>query len=121
MFSGRWINDQGSSMILREQDGAVTGVYITRIGHDDVVEKQHPLVGQATGRVIGFVVRWPMAGSVTSWSGCLVTDATGAPAIHTVWHLARERVPGDPPRQAQPWESFLTYTSVFRKAPDQAA
>lgn len=115
MFTGRWVNDQGSSMVLQEHDGAISGFYITRIGNDDVQEKQHPLVGCTTGPLIGFVVSWPAASSLTSWAGRLVTDASGQATIHTVWHLARERVAGDPPRPAQPWETFLTYSSVFRK------
>lgn len=115
MFAGRWRNDQGSAMELRQDGDAITGDYITRIGDDRVVEKRHPLVGRAAGGVIGFVVSWGAASSVTSWAGKLMTDAEGGQSIHTVWHLARDNIAGDPPRPAQPWETFLTYASVFRK------
>ena len=118
MFAGRWVNDQGSAMELRQDGPAISGAYVTRIGDDRSTERRHDLVGMATGPMIGFVVAWPASGSVTSWAGRLVTAADGSQAIHTVWHLARSRVPGDPPRDAAPWESFLTYASVFRRADD---
>lgn len=105
-------------MVLHQNGDAITGVYITSIGHEQVVRTEHTLVGRAVGNVIGFVVGWPAAASLTSWAGRLGADANGSATIHTVWHLARETIAGDPPRPAQPWETFLTYTSVFRKVPD---
>ncbi len=118
MFTGRWVNDQGSVMELRQDGTAVSGAYVTRIGDDKSTERRHDLVGLATGPMIGFVVAWPASISVTSWAGRLVTAADGTAAIHTVWHLARGRVPGEPPRDPAPWESFLTYTSIFRRDGD---
>ena len=126
MFSGTWRNDQGSGMELHQEGDIITGVYITKIGNDLVVEKRHPLIGRSVGPLIGLIVTWPAASSITSWTGRLVIDAAGQRSIHTVWHLARENIAGDPPRPAQPWETFLTYASVFRPVPeavgvDQAA
>ena len=118
MFTGRWVNDQGSAMELRQDGTAVAGAYVTRIGDDRSTKRRHDLVGMAAGPMIGFVVAWPASDSVTSWAGRLVTAADGTRSIHTVWHLARARVPGDPSRDAAPWESFLTYASVFRRADD---
>ena len=118
MFTGHWVNDQGSAMELRQDGAAVTGAYVTRIGDDRSTERRHDLVGLATGSTIGFVVAWPASGSVTSWVGRLVTAPDGTAAIHTVWHLARAHAPGDPTRELAPWESFLTYTSVFRRTED---
>lgn len=115
MFQGRWVNDQGSVMELVQEGTAITGAYLTRIGNDKVVEQRHALVGQATGALIGFVVAWHASGSLTSWAGRLVTGPDGSQTIHTVWHLARGRIAGDPPRDAAPWETFLTYSSVFRR------
>ncbi len=91
MFTGHWINDQGSVMELHQDGTTITGVYVTRIGSDKVVEQRHTLVGQATGALIGFVVAWPASGSLTSWAGRMVTGPDGAQAIHSVWHLARAR------------------------------
>ena len=89
MFSGTWRNDQGSGMELHQEGDIITGVYITKIGNDLVVEKRHPLIGRTVGPLIGLIVTWPAASSITSWTGRLVTDAAGQRSIHTVWHLGR--------------------------------
>lgn len=82
MFAGTWVNERGSAMILEQQGDRISGRYVTRIGHEDVAEKDHSIVGVATGTTIGFVVAWPAAGSVTSWAGRVETDAGGnAPCI----------------------------------------
>jgi len=121
MFTGQWVNDQGSAMELRQDGNTISGFYVTRIGSDKVVEQRHALLGQATGPLIGFVVAWTASGSLTSWAGRMVIGPDGGQAIHAVWHLARAQVPGNPPRDAAPWETFLTYTSVFRRAPGRDA
>lgn len=114
MFAGTWLNERGSGMILEQDGDRISGRYLTRIGHDAVAGKHHPIVGMANGATIGFVVAWPAAGSLTSWAGRLETDASGHATLHTVWHLVRP-VAGDPPRPLEPWESFLTNSSVFRR------
>lgn len=116
MFAGEWVNDNGSAMILEQHGDRISGHYVTRVGHDAVADKDHPITGFANGPVIGFVVAWPAAGSVTTWAGRLETDAQGNAALHTVWHLVRT-VSGDPPRPLNVWECFLTNSSVFRKRP----
>jgi hypothetical protein len=117
MFAGTWVNERGSAMILEQQGDRISGRYVTRIGHEDVAEKDHAIVGVANGTTIGFVVAWPAASSVTSWAGRIETDAGGNAALHTVWHLVRS-VSGDPPRALGIWESFLTNSSVFTRHRD---
>jgi hypothetical protein len=115
VFAGTWLNERGSAMILAQDGNKICGRYLTRIGHDAVAGNEHPLTGFANDTTIGFVVGWPAADSVTSWAGRLEVDAEGNAALHTVWHLVRA-TSGDPPRSLQVWESFLTNSSVFRKA-----
>jgi hypothetical protein len=119
MFAGRWVNERGSAMILEQRGDQISGRYVTKIGHEEVAGKTHPIVGFANGTTIGFVVAWPAAGSVTTWAGRLEVDAEGSATLHTVWHLVRESS-GEPPRTLNIWESFLTNSSVFRKDCNQA-
>jgi hypothetical protein len=115
MFAGTWVNERGSAMILEQQGDRISGCYVTRIGHEDVAERNHPVVGVANDTTIGFVVAWPAAGSVTSWAGRIDTDADGNATLHTMWHLVRS-VSGEPPRELGIWESFLTNSSVFTRS-----
>lgn len=114
-FVGRWRNEQGSEMVLRKDNEIISGKYITAVGDDRVVGTQHDLIGRANGDLIGFVVTWPASESMTAWVGRLVCKTGEADTIHTVWHLVRKFVKEQPQRLAQPWESFLTYTSIFTR------
>jgi hypothetical protein len=105
-------------MILRQRDHEISGEYITGIGDDRARGRSSPLVGMATGELVGFVVCWPASGSLTSWTGRLVREQ--APhgevwKLHTVWHLAREDAAGEPPRKNALWETFLTNSSIFER------
>jgi hypothetical protein len=76
----------------------------------------------ATGDLVGFVVSWPAVNSLTCWAGRLVHQKLPDGeiwALHTVWHLARQDVAGDPPREAAVWETFLTNSSVFQRIGDE--
>ena len=118
MFSGRWQNERGSEMILKEDKGRITGEYITKVGDDRVLQKPIPIVGLASEKTIGFVVTWSEASSTTSWSGRYYKDeASGQEFIHTVWHLVRQQATtgGDQTEEIPLWQAFLTNTSVFKK------
>jgi hypothetical protein len=122
MLPGRWRNERGSEMILRQRDHGISGEYITHIGDDRARDRSAPLVGMVTGALVRFVVSWPAAKSLTSWTGRLVHErrAEGETwTLHTVWHLARQEVAGDPPREAAVWETFLTNCSVFERIGDE--
>jgi len=118
MFSGRWRNERGSEMILRQRDHEISGEYITHIGDDRAKGRNSPLVGLATAELVGFVVCWPPSGSLTSWTGRLVREHTAQGEVwklHTVWHLAREDAAGERPRKNDLWETFLTNSSIFER------
>lgn len=117
MFTGIWRSDAGSELRLCEDSGVITGTYVTAIGDHRVRCREHRLVGRCLGTLVGFVVAWPEANSLTSWTGRLVLRSGLPPELHSMWHLVRETVE-QPPRAAEPWESFLTYSSVFRKDSD---
>jgi hypothetical protein len=122
MLSGKWRNERGSEMLLRLEGLNISGTYTTRIGDDRAKDIDVPLVGLASGELVGFVVCWPEASSLTSWAGRLVRDEgpDGETwSLHTVWHFARQELPGDPPRTTQVWDTFLTNSSVFRKIRDK--
>ena len=115
IFSGTWVNERGSRMILDQQGATVRGSYVTQIGNDKVVRQEHPIIGFANGTSIGFVVSWPAALSLTSWVGRLEFDAHSKPKLHTMWHLVRPASESDPSKPLQIWESFLTNSSVFER------
>jgi len=102
-------------MVLHLSRGKITGTYVTRIGDKRALSKPRPLVGQAHGDTIGFVVTWPDVGSLASWVGRLVIKNGQADSIHTVWHLVRPSKPELPAERVDLWASFLTNSSVFRR------
>jgi hypothetical protein len=114
VFTGRWRNERGSEMVLRQDGNAISGVYVSRVGDEKALGREQELTGFATGELIGFVVCWSASESLTSWVGRLVRgDANWT--LHTVWHLGRQWLEGEPRRGAEVWETFLTNTSVFTK------
>ena len=50
MLSGRWKNDRGSEMILRQKDQRIVGEYITRIGTAAAI-RLDPRLRQVTGNL----------------------------------------------------------------------
>jgi hypothetical protein len=115
-LDGEWVNAAGSSLIITEHGGALAGVYRTAIGAADH-GRAYPLTGWRNGRCLGFTVSWaPESDSVTAWTALLHDD--GAPALHALWVLVRDRAYARGPegiaeRPAAPWEAFSVQTSVF--------
>lgn len=118
ILAGRWRNERGSEMILCQKGRSLSGEYITSIGDGQSVGQALPLIGMAHGTLVGFVVCWPDSSSLTTWAGRIVRDESATESkgwhLHTVWHLVRE-CSGDPPRETEVWDSFITYTSIFSK------
>jgi hypothetical protein len=109
-------------MVLLQDGSNLSGVYITNVGDERAVQREATLVGLTTGELVGFVVCWPDSSSLTSWAGRLVRneEAEGpSHSLHTVWHLARQHVGGEPPHVTEIWETFLTYGSIFKKIADR--
>jgi Avidin family len=70
--AGLWLNELGSRLMLDEPvDNALSGTYASSVG---VTRDPQPLTGyclrQRDGSaVIGFVVHWPAADSLATWTG----------------------------------------------------
>jgi hypothetical protein len=108
---GRWRNERGSVLEIRNYDaatGAISGQYISNSGTTD----SHPMVGwinsappQTKGdhaEVITFAVRWGTFGSVSAWAGtCAVNSHSGLEQISALWHTAR-------PNSEFEWQHILT-------------
>lgn len=94
LLGGTWRNELGSSLHLSSApEGELGGTYRSAVGID---LGTHRLVGLhgpvlADGSVdLGFVVQWPLAGSVGTWTGRYdpMTDR-----IQAMWVLVSERDP----------------------------
>jgi hypothetical protein len=102
---GSWRSELGSELELHNTDGFLTGRYASAVG---TVHDPQPLIGFCTppsGRgtvVVGFVVRWPATGSLTTWTGRYDSDtdrmnmtwvlesATPSPTAWRATHLGQD-------------------------------
>lgn len=84
-FSGRWRNQMASFMDLAVNGSTVTGTYnsASSAGGGSV---QGAITGVTVGDLIAFTVLWTASGSITSWTGQLIDEASG-PKLRTLWHL----------------------------------
>ena len=124
-LTGLWKNELNSSMIINAQDdGAITGYYITQVGNVDPVKfllvgTFAPITtnnpgdrpGEAT---LGFVVNWNMPKkdkpqSVTAWSAQLIYDDNDQLKIDASWMLKRKST------WDQKWGSATTNVDTFHK------
>jgi len=114
LFSGAWMNDRGSQVVIENNDGVLSGYYQTNLGEPDKSAK-FPLTGFAQGDQITFTVNFKGYGSMTSWTGQLTEDS-GGPYIRTLWNLTRD-VPDDREDEDM-WSSITSGASEFRRATD---
>ena len=109
-LDGVWRNQLGSRVrLVAELDGSLAGTYESAVGDTRLPQ---PLLGQCEAVapsgpvVLGFVVRWPAAGSVAVWAG---TIDDRLDRIHASWLLVEGReAPGA-------WGSTRTGTDEFRR------
>jgi hypothetical protein len=115
---GRWRNERGSVLEIRNYDaatGAISGQYISNSG----TTGSHPMVGWIDSapfqtsdsckgckgnhaEVITFAVRWGPVGSVSAWTGtCAVNSHSGLEQISAQWHTTR-------PNSGFDWDHTLT-------------
>ena len=123
---GRWKNERGSVLEIRNYDaatGAISGEYTSRSGAS-ASSTPYPVVGwinsapaksSAPGKagkgdhrdVFTLAVRWGEHGSVTAWIGtCAVNSQSGLAQISTLWHTSR-------PNTEFEWRHTLTGSEVF--------
>lgn len=87
-----WQNETGSTMSLKvAPDGSVSGTYVNRASGTGCQFSPYPIVGQANGNFIAFVVAWDNATSnchsITAWSG-YVSATRPVAQIATRWNIA---------------------------------
>ena len=116
---GRWVNQNGSELQLDvTAGGAVGGWFESRKGRA-AAGQRYPVLGRANGTLVSFIVDFRTdgqdLGSITSFSGRLALGTDGAPALHTMWILARAFEDAEHTRPTQPWNSFLVNADVFRR------
>jgi hypothetical protein len=115
LFSGVWENDRGSAVTFKTEDSLLSGFYQTNVGQPDKSQK-FPLTGFTEGDQITFTVNFKTYGSMTSWTGQLTQDETGA-YIRTLWHLTRDVA--DPQEDDDLWKSITAGASNFRRKDGQ--
>ena len=109
-WDGTWRNGVGSEMTVRESGGIVSGTYRTNVGRPEAAES-FPIVGVAHEDMIAWTVDFGDHGSLTAWTGRLVSGED--PRIETLWHLVRNRDDAGEPLPA--WASTLTGAATFRR------
>ncbi|MFN3237814.1 MAG: avidin/streptavidin family protein [Pseudomonadales bacterium] len=117
-ISGRWVNQNGSIVEFEEQQGVLSGVYISRKGRS-AAGKQYPLTGVINGEVLAFAVNWQdddaNLESITSFTGRLERRNGEVYAVHTMWVLARRWENEERTRETGSWNAFLTNADVFHR------
>lgn len=110
LFDGSWENDSGSLVTFEVKDGEVHGTYQTNVGQPDK-NQSFALIGFVQGDQITFTVNFKGFGSMTAWTGQLITDKNDKPYIRTLWHLTRDVA--DDKEQDDIWKSINTGASNF--------
>ncbi len=115
-ISGEWINQNGSTVKLVVQDGAVSGWYRSAKGRA-AIAKRYRLIGQQNGELVTFQVDWQDADAnlhaITAFSGRIIG---GGREIHTVWTLVRQFEDVQQSNPTGAWNAFLTNADVFKRA-----
>lgn len=114
-INGEWVNQNGSTVELIVDHGAVSGWYCSAKGRA-AIDRRYPLIGHQNGELVTFQVDWQDAEAnlhaITAFSGRIVGGGT---EIHTVWTLARQFEDADRTRPTGAWNAFLTNADVFKR------
>ena len=114
---GKWRNEQGSVLEIRNYDaatGAISGVYTSHSGAS-AGSTPYPVVGWTNSEPVGssdskvnhaevitFLVHWGAIGGVSAWTGtCAVNSHSGLQQISALWHTTR-------PNSEFYWQHTLT-------------
>jgi hypothetical protein len=92
-FSGTWINELGSSVILTQKGDVLTGTYNSAVSADEHSTLGH-LQGYVDGGLISFVVHWDEFQAITAWVGELDPKAAKQ-TINTLWQMTKKVPSGD--------------------------
>jgi hypothetical protein len=111
-LSGTWYNQHGSELHLEiGEDGKLAGNFRSGTGLASR-SGAHALVGFAAKDLVTFAVNFGESGSLTAWTGHLVTE--GEPTLHMMWHMT-VLMPSRHPEQDL-WKGVWTGSDVFRRS-----
>lgn len=105
-FTGTWINELKSKMMLVQKNNALRGSYESAksaSGHKTTGDLQ----GYVNGDLIAFVVRWHEFQAITSWVGQL--DPTNPKLLNTLWQMTKQVAAGEE------WASINAGADYFTK------
>jgi hypothetical protein len=111
-FSGSWINDLDSVMVISQNGQSITGNYTTAVTALCAQSYTAKLIGTINGDLISFVVNWGAYMSITAWVGQMVNDKDGKPVIKTLWQMTNEVE--DSKEACGVWASILAGADTFR-------
>lgn len=92
-FSGTWINELKSAVVLLQRDNVLSGTYESAVSSGGA-KTTGDLQGYVDGDLISFVVHWRDFQAITAWVGQLAPQAT-TDTINTLWQMAKQVAVGD--------------------------
>ncbi len=87
-FSGRWVNELRSEVVLVQTNGRLTGTYESAVSSGGT-KTTGDLQGFVDGDLISFIVHWRDYQAITAWVGQLDPKATQE-TINTLWQMTNQ-------------------------------
>jgi len=113
--AGKWRNKHGAVLDLTVDGSNLSGtLHETTHGFAHAGEGAAAVKGYVTGDLLAFMVLWARSGSITSWSGQILADDTGAVKLDLMWRLITELPQPEEPRFF--WMSTFAGTDDFYRA-----
>lgn len=117
--AGVWYNQHGSKLELKAGPGSVIhGTFWSATGLAAQERSGRPVSGYCAGDLIAFVCDFGKYGSLTTWTGHLVTERD-APVIEAQWQMAVALPARDRPEEL--WRGIWTGADVFRRDSTEAS
>src|SRR5204863_3232739 len=105
-FSGTWINELKSTMIVTQTNDIITGNYTSAVSANGT-QATGSLRGYADGDLIAFIVHWNEFQAITSWVGQL--EPTNPKLLNTLWQMTKQVAAGEE------WASINAGADYFTK------
>lgn len=106
-FSGAWINELGSEVVLIQTNNTLSGTYESAVSSGGA-KTAGDLLGYVDGDLIAFVVHWRDFQAITTWVGQLDPN-TQKETIKTLWQMTQQVSPGDE------WSSINAGSDTFTR------
>ena len=92
-FSGTWVNELGSEVVLVQANDMLTGTYESAVSGGGTTTTGD-LQGYVDGDLISFVVHWRDFQAITAWVGQLDPNASEE-TINTLWQMTKQVSAGE--------------------------